>query len=84
MANYEIILSLINKDIEHFSKINKKDIKLVIVTKAQKVDSINNLIDLGYRTFGENYVQEAIEKIKTIKLISRNFYKITITQLLHY
>ena len=66
MANYERTLSLINKDIEYFSKINKKDIKLVIVTKAQKVDSINNLIDLGYSTFGENYVQEAIEKIKTI------------------
>ncbi len=66
MANYERALSLINKDIEYFSKFNKKDIKLVIVTKAQKVDSINNLIDLGYITFGENYVQEAIEKIKTI------------------
>ena len=66
MVNYEKTLSLLTKDIKYFSKIKKKDIKLVIVTKAQKINAINNLINLGYNTFGENYLQEAIEKIKII------------------
>ena len=66
MINYEKTLSLLAKDIKYFSKIKKKDIKLVIVTKAQKIDAINTLVNLGYTTFGENYVQEAVEKIKII------------------
>lgn len=36
---------------------------LVAVTKKQTVNKIIDLINLGHRNFGENYVQEGLEKI---------------------
>ena len=83
MVNYEKTLSLLTKDIKYFSKIKKKDIKLVIVTKAQKINAINNLINLGYNTFGENYLQEAIEKIKIINKKNISWHLIGYKQLAH-
>ena len=39
-----------------------RDSDLLIVTKNQKIDAIKELILKGYRLFGENRVQEAINK----------------------
>lgn len=41
---------------------NSKDCKLLIVTKNQTFDDINLLVNLGFKIFGENRVQEAISK----------------------
>ncbi|RYY17430.1 MAG: YggS family pyridoxal phosphate-dependent enzyme [Chitinophagaceae bacterium] len=39
-----------------------KDVTLVAVSKNKPVDDIQELYDLGHRDFGENYVQELIQK----------------------
>ena len=36
------------------------------MSKKQSIEKINNLIDHGNLDFGENYVQEGVDKIKTI------------------
>jgi len=43
------------------------DVKLVTVTKTVSTERIKETIDLGLRVFGENKVQEAQEKIETIR-----------------
>ena len=39
-----------------------KHVQLVAVSKLQSVADIQRLYDLGQRDFGENYVQELVEK----------------------
>ncbi len=46
------------------SELGKKHITLVAVSKTQSIDSILQLYELGQRDFGENYVQELVEKHK--------------------
>ncbi|TBR20401.1 MAG: YggS family pyridoxal phosphate-dependent enzyme [Chitinophagaceae bacterium] len=46
------------------SELEKKHITLVAVSKTQSIDSILQLYELGQRDFGENYVQELVEKHK--------------------
>ena len=48
------------------SYIQDSKIKLLIVTKTRTEDDIKKLIDLGYRNFGENKVQEAQKKFSNI------------------
>jgi PLP dependent protein len=43
------------------------NLKLVAVSKKHGVEKIKKLYDLGQKDFGENYVQEAIEKIEYFK-----------------
>ncbi|MGN6249594.1 MAG: YggS family pyridoxal phosphate-dependent enzyme [Ginsengibacter sp.] len=54
----------INK--EEYEKIKeelkKKNVTLVAVSKTKTVEDILGLYDLGQRDFGENYVQELVEK----------------------
>jgi pyridoxal phosphate enzyme (YggS family) len=40
----------------------KKDVILVAVSKTKPVEDIQALYDLGQRDFGENYVQELVDK----------------------
>jgi pyridoxal phosphate enzyme (YggS family) len=42
-------------------------VTLIAVSKSQPIDLIEKIIDAGQRVFGENYVQEAIEKINTLQ-----------------
>ena len=42
------------------------DVKLVAVSKKVSAERILQAIQLGQKSFGENYVQEAVEKIKII------------------
>ncbi|MGB8598552.1 MAG: YggS family pyridoxal phosphate enzyme, partial [Burkholderiales bacterium] len=42
-------------------------VTLVAVSKSQPIDLIEEIIDAGQRVFGENYVQEAVEKIKALE-----------------
>ena len=46
---------------------NKKNVKLVAVTKTFPISHILPVINEGHNDFGENKVQEAIEKWTTIK-----------------
>src|SRR4051812_15445490 len=39
-----------------------KDVTLVAVSKNKPVSDIQDLYDIGHRDFGENYVQELIQK----------------------
>lgn len=48
------------------SYIQNSKAKLLIVTKTRTEDDIKKLIDLGYRNFGENKVQEAQKKFSNI------------------
>lgn len=45
---------------------NGKSAKLVCVSKLKPASDIQALYDAGYRHFGENYVQELIEKSKVL------------------
>ena len=42
-------------------------VTLIAVSKKFPVEDINFLIDRGHLEFGENYIQEALEKIKKVK-----------------
>ena len=44
------------------SELKPKNISLVAVSKTKLVEEIKELYDLGQRDFGENYVQELVEK----------------------
>ena len=51
-----------NNYIEIVKQLQKKNVKLVAVSKTKPVEAIKELYDLGHRDFGENYVQELVEK----------------------
>ena len=51
---------------------NKNNIKIIAVSKTFEINHINPLIDYGHTDFGENKVQEAIEKWSDIKLKNQN------------
>jgi pyridoxal phosphate enzyme (YggS family) len=51
-----------NKYNEIVKDLNAKNITLVAVSKTKPVEAILELYDLGHRDFGENYVQELIDK----------------------
>ena len=47
---------------EIVTELSAKNVQLVAVSKIQSVADIQKLYDLGQRDFGENYVQELVEK----------------------
>ena len=51
---------------------NKNNIKIIAVSKTFEISHINPLIEYGHTDFGENKVQEAIEKWSDIKLKNQN------------
>jgi len=52
-------------------KINKSP-KIIAVSKTFSIDKINPLIEHGHLDFGENKVQEAIDKWSNVKLKNKN------------
>lgn len=44
------------------AQLSARNVTLVAVSKTKSVDDIRALYDLGQRDFGENYVQELVEK----------------------
>ena len=65
VTNFKNIQNLIKKNQEKTN--NKKNIKIIAVSKTFEISHINPLIDYGHTDFGENKVQEAIEKWTDIK-----------------
>ncbi len=59
--NYEQIRSTINECCD-LNKISHDDITLLVVSKTQPVESLQQLYDIGVRHFGENKVQELLNK----------------------
>ena len=63
-------------DIENNIKVNldklkiKQSPKIIAVSKTFKIDQISPLIDHGHINFGENKVQEAVEKWSEVKKIN--------------
>lgn len=51
-------------------------VKLVAVSKTKPIEDIAHLYSLGVRDFGENYLQEAVEKINSRKLSNINWHYI--------
>ncbi len=47
---------------------NENDIKLLAVSKKQSIAKLQEAYAAGQREFGENYVQEAVEKIAELKM----------------
>lgn len=48
-------------------KADNQTVTLIAVTKSQHIDYIKESIKAGQRIFGENYVQEAVDKIKALQ-----------------
>lgn len=60
-------LSQISQHIQQFSqqaKCPENSVKLLAVSKTKPVEAIQEAIDAGQRAFGENYVQEGVEKVQ--------------------
>lgn len=51
-----------SKYFEIHKQLREKNITLVAVSKTKPIEAIKELYDLGHRDFGENYVQELVEK----------------------
>ena len=51
---------------------SKKQPKIIAVSKTFGMDKISPLIEYGHLDFGENKVQEAIEKWSNVKLANKN------------
>lgn len=65
-ANLERIRNEINNAEKQFLR-EAGSVSLLAVSKTRTIDEIMTAIDSGQRHFGENYCQEAIEKIESIK-----------------
>ena len=72
ITNLNSIQSSIKANQEKTDK--KNNIKIIAVSKTFEISHINPLIDYGHTDFGENKVQEAIEKWTDIKKKIINFY----------
>ena len=71
IKNLNYIEDQINLKILKLNNINYKP-KIIAISKTFKIDYILPLIDHGHTDFGENKVQEAVEKWKEIKSKNKN------------
>ena len=62
----------IEKEIHSKNLDQKSKIKIIAVTKTFSMDNILPLIDHGHTEYGENKVQEAVDKWSQIKLVNKN------------
>ena len=64
MVREEKIIEMVNveKYKEILSELSEKRATLVAVSKTKPVEDIQAMYDLGQRDFGENYVQELVDK----------------------
>ena len=70
VQKYKDIISAIDKKLEE-QKINYTP-KVIAVSKTFKIENILPLIEYGHLDYGENKVQEAIDKWSEIKLKKQN------------
>jgi len=65
VTNFNNIQTSIKSNQEKIN--NKNNVRIIAVSKTFEISHINPLIDYGHTDFGENKVQEAIEKWTDIK-----------------
>ncbi|MDO4223660.1 MAG: YggS family pyridoxal phosphate-dependent enzyme [Acinetobacter sp.] len=69
MSNIDTLhanLQHIQQQIQQCAEPISASVQLLAVSKTQSADKIRALYDVGQRAFGENYVQEAIDKIQQL------------------
>ena len=66
LANYVDKYKDLKIRIDDLEKLYKREIRLIVVSKTQSSEKIINLNNLGQIDFGENYVDEAREKVNSI------------------
>ncbi|RTZ60573.1 MAG: YggS family pyridoxal phosphate-dependent enzyme [Gammaproteobacteria bacterium] len=49
------------------TKFNTNRVRLIAVSKTRSADDIRSIHELGQTAFGENYVQEALDKIRQLR-----------------
>lgn len=60
-ANLQAVLARIDKAARKYGR-NPDDISLLAVSKTWPASDVREAVDAGQRAFGENYVQEGVEK----------------------
>lgn len=66
---YQAVCDAISCEID--AEYNEPDsVQLVAVSKFMPASDIQVLYDLGHRHFGENYVQELVEKAEIVRIIA--------------
>lgn len=74
---YSLITDNYYKALDRISKVaiasgrNPDEIRLVVVTKTQPVENIHVVIDAGATDIGENYVEDALEKMPSFTGIEK-------------
>jgi len=63
--NYSSVLEKFEKAIDESGR-NREEIRLIAVSKTKPVSLMEAVKELGQIDFGENYIQEAMDKIDTI------------------
>lgn len=61
-------------DLEIKSKRKKNSVTLLAVSKAQNINKIKDAYKYGQKDFGENYLQESINKINNLKDLNINWH----------
>ena len=56
----------IDKYKEIIEELDSKNVRLIAVSKTKPIEDIIELQQLGQKDFGENYVQELVEKYEAI------------------
>ena len=67
LANYVDKYKDLKTRINDYETLYNREIRLIVVSKTQNPEKITTLNDLGQTDFGENYVDEASEKINSIR-----------------
>ena len=67
LANYVDKYKDLKTRIHHLEKLYDREIRLIVVSKTQSFEKIKTLNNLGQKDFGENYVDEAHEKINALQ-----------------
>jgi pyridoxal phosphate enzyme (YggS family) len=63
--NYHIVLERIQRAAESVGR-NPGDVNLIVVTKGHSIEVLHMLIEMGVLQIGENRVEEALLKMKTL------------------
>ena len=64
-GNYERVLEQIAASARKVNR-NPNDVRLVVVTKTQPLETVQAAIDAGVRIFGENYPEEGVAKMQAL------------------
>ena len=71
MSNYKNFLSSLEASLKNANR-NSQDVELIAVSKKKSVTDIQEVIDEGHRSFGENQIQEIESKWPDLKKLNSN------------